>query len=86
MREFSRYRTEAKLNLPTGYYILTGTFELQAADMVWSWTTRTWHRADDSGWLFSPLIYSEDIVCAARKIEISEFEKSIPAKRSYTIR
>lgn len=86
MREHFQYRTEAKANLPTGYYVLSEPLGLQATDIVWSWSSSEWLRADAPQWKTSPLIYSEDIICAARKIEISEFEKAVPTRRNYTIR
>lgn len=86
MNDYSRFRTEAKLNLPAGFYVLSEPFTLQPDDLVWSWSSQEWRRGDDPNWITSPLIYSEDIICAARKIAISEFERSVPNKKSYTIK
>lgn len=82
-----KYRREAMLQMPKGYYVLKADDLLQASDLVWSWTSKEFLRADSPEWLFPPLkTRIEDMVCAIRKIGITEFEQSIPVKRIFTLR
>jgi hypothetical protein len=85
MRENSKYRSEAKLNLPSGFYILAQGQPLQPSDIVWSYTSHEFLRANSPLWIFSPLEFSEDLICAARKAQLSEFEQSITSRRVYKI-
>lgn len=86
MRENFKYRSQAKLALPSGYAVLATGEQLKPTDIVYSWSSGEWLRADSELWKFPPLEFGEDIVCAARKIEMSEFERSVPRQRSYALR
>ncbi len=86
MRENSKYTSRAKLALPSGYAVLATGERLKPNDIVWSWCSNEWLRADSELWKFPPLEYGQDIICAARKIEMSEFEWSVPRQRSYSLR
>jgi hypothetical protein len=86
MRENSKYRSLAKLALPSGYAVLATGEKFKPTDIVWSWCSNEWLRADSELWKFPPLEFGEDIICAARKPEMSEFERSVPQQRSYALR
>lgn len=78
------YRTEAIQNIPRGYYILSVAQSLRPDDLVWSWPTKEFLRADSSEWLRSPLMDSaEDVVCAVRKVTVSEFAENVPKQRVF---
>ena len=85
MRE-PKHRREAIEKLPAGFYVLEASAKLLPNDLVWNWTSREWLRADSPKWLFSPLVYSEDIICAARKVELSDYAADVTARRSFVIR
>ena len=86
MTQDRKSKIEARLKLPKDFHVLASGEILQSSDLVWSWTTKEWLRADAPEWLFSPLVYAEDIICIARRIGFSAFEQSVPKKRSYAIK
>ena len=86
MRENSKYHREAKLALPFGYAVLGTGEKLLPSDLVWSWSSNEFLRADSPLWKFPPLEFGEEIICAARKPEMSEFERSVPVKKSYVLK
>jgi len=83
----NKLRQEAAAAVPTGHYRLTGTDRLRADDLVWSWTTKEWLRADSPEWTVATPFGDacEHLICAARKIELTEFERRVPVQRSHPI-
>lgn len=81
------YRNEARQKLPSGYYVLTGNERLKPEDLVWSWSSNEWIPADSPLWLRSPLSDPfEELICVARKVEITEFETTVPRRKFYLVR
>ena len=77
------YRTEAQEQIPAGYFVLTDGDDLRADDLVYSWTTREFIRADSPDWIIPCLkIKIEDLICAVRR----DFSSEVPSRRSYTIK
>jgi hypothetical protein len=63
-----KWEREACQSIPAGHArIRTG--ELRADDLVWSWTTKEWLRADDPEW-FDDISRAEDCVCAVRSARV----------------
>lgn len=85
-REDFKYQKEAKEKLPGGYYVLGANQPLRPEDLVYSWTSHEFLRADSPLWRFSPLVYNEDIICAARRVANSEFAEAVQVKRSFVLR
>lgn len=81
-----KYRKEAIENLPEGYAELREHSELRADDLVWSWSSKQFLRADSPLWKFSPLQDVTDLIFAARRVGWSEFEKSVPTIRKYRLK
>jgi hypothetical protein len=79
-----KYRKEALRSVPQGYGILPYGAPLKPSDLVW--TSHCFRRADSELWLFSPLVFYEDVICAVRLPELSDFEQSVPVKRNYTLK
>lgn len=80
------YRRQAKRAIPQNYYILPIGEQIRADDLVWNWCNQEWLRADSEKWKVSPLIDSEDLICAVRKAGWSDFERSIESKRKFILR
>lgn len=81
------YRRDAVANKPEGFYILPIGAEILPDDLVWSWSSKSWHRAADDCWIFPH--ESSEIICAARengKIELSDFEKAVPTKKVFVLK
>ena len=62
-----KLRREAKTAVPVGYYVLTSFDSIKSDDLVWSWTSKEWLRADSQEWL-TPTPEIENCVCVIRQI------------------
>lgn len=80
-----KYHRQARKNVPDGYAVLPAGEDLEPSDFVWNWVDHEWLRADSMKWKFSPLVDTTDLICAIRKIGMSAFERSVPAKRTFTL-
>ena len=58
---------EAFKAVPVGYFRLTKFDTLKPSDLVWSWTSKEWLRADSELWL-SPTPDIENCICVIREI------------------
>lgn len=67
------YIRKARKLIPKGYYQLTDADELRTTDLVFDWTTDQFQRADWEGWLTSPLIDRESMICAIRRASFEGF-------------
>ena len=83
----AKYRREALENRPSGYFLLNANDTLRRDDLLWSFTSREWLRADSPEWTVrcTSAVDVGDLICAIRKVELTEFEKSVPAQRKFTI-
>lgn len=62
-----KLRREAKEAVPVGFYVLSNSDSLKPSDLVWSWTSKEWLRADSKQWhLPTPEI--ADCVCVIRQL------------------
>lgn len=60
-----KFEREAMQNVPAGYFrVLDG--EIRADDLIWSWTTSEWLRADDPEWQ-QKCESVEDCYCVVRR-------------------
>ncbi len=81
------YRNEALENVPSGYAVLGAMERVKPNDLVWSWSSKEWLRADSPDWLQSSfLVPFEELICVVRKPEMTEFEKSVPRRKFYLVR
>jgi hypothetical protein len=89
------YRTEALELRPKDCYVLSEGDTLEASDLVYSWTTREFLRADSSQWIRPPLRQIagdvsirdsiEDLICAVRSVRQSEFASSVQKTRTFIL-
>lgn len=82
-----RLRKEALEKVPVGYVVLGAMETLKPTDLVWSWSSKEWLRADSPLWIRSPFLEPfEEMICVVRKVEITEFEASIPRRKFYLVK
>lgn len=85
MAGIDKYRKEALEAKPSDTYEISPD-KLTGDDLVWSWTSKEFLRADSPLWKFSPLIYREEIICVVRRVSMGAFEQSVPTKRSFKLK
>jgi len=78
------YLRQARKLIPKGYYQLTDGDQLRNSDLVFDWTNNQFYRVDWEGWLTSPLVDKESMICAIRKAEFEGFENA--QTRTFTMR
>lgn len=78
------YKRKAKALIPPGFFILDENSELRPSDLVFDWTSNSFKRADWDGWLTSPLINREEMICAIRKAQFEGFGNT--PRKSYSIK
>lgn len=72
----------ARDTLPAGYVIIRDG-EVRPDDLIYSWTSNEWLRADDPGWLRAAPIAVADCTAVAREAKFSEHEFANAPRRSY---
>jgi hypothetical protein len=80
------YRREAVEAIPKGYYVLSKSDRLKPSDLLWSWCSKEWLRADSPDWLIPTDYDMENVVCAIRQTQMSMFAESVTARRNYQIK
>lgn len=80
------HRRKAKKAIPPGYYILPDGESLLASDLVWNWCDQEFLRADSQKWLRSPLVDNTDLICAIRRAEWSDFERSVSVQKRFVLK
>jgi hypothetical protein len=75
---------QARGTLAAGFYIVRdGT--VRPDDLVWSWSSKEWIRADDPSWLQPSPINVADCVAVARSAAFREPGFEDARRRTYTI-
>lgn len=85
MNEFRHFRREAQEALPEGYFALPQGEPLRPDDLVWSWSSKEFIRADSPEWRFPCFEFESEVIFAARKVGLSDFEKNIEKKRVFSL-
>lgn len=85
MAEYNKHRKDALELKPANYYEISPE-NLREDDLVYSWTSREFLRADSPLWRFPPLEFREGIICVVRRVSMGVFERSVPTKRSFTVK
>jgi len=81
----NKFRREAIENIPDGYFVLPSGEKLHPFDLVWSWTSSKFLRADSPEWMFDTFsVPAEEIICAVRRPGLSGFETA--QRRTFTLK